>query len=73
MILTKQLIDACKTPSGSYTTETVIHFGLKFPLIKGWIPRLVGHEITEENYKLAFDGRLKPKNKKNAEQTEIKL
>jgi hypothetical protein len=65
MLLTKDMIDACKTPSGSYTTETVIHFGLKFPIIKGWTRRLIGQEISEENYKLAFAGRLKPKGKKN--------
>jgi len=35
--------------------------GLKYPLIKGWVDKIIGKDITEEQYDLFIKGKNEPK------------
>jgi hypothetical protein len=55
MLITMQWLHdnaAAHTPYGSsFTAAQVKVLGLKYPLQKGWMERLVGAEITDEDAK----------------------
>jgi hypothetical protein len=67
MILTKELIERCRTDRNGFTGATVRALGLEWISLKqGWVRRLRGTEITEEAYAAAYAGRLLRKRKKNS-------
>ncbi len=57
MKLTRNLINNCRTDKGGFTAVTLNAFGVAWPSVKGWSRRLIGAEITSENYKAALAGR----------------
>jgi hypothetical protein len=79
MILTKDMIDVCKTEiHRAFTGETIRWLKPDLPLVKGWTYRLVGKEISEHDYQMAVKGRTIFASKKinikpDAEQTLLKL
>lgn len=68
MILTKEYINRYRTNKGAFTQSQVEALGLIWPPEKGWINRLVGTEISEENAKV-FEAR---KSAKGLRQDAIK-
>lgn len=55
--LTIPLIDACRTPARGFTKATTAALGVKFPLVTGWVRRLVGTTISQAQYDQALAGR----------------
>lgn len=56
-VLTRKLIESCRTPRGAFTSATVRAFGLDWnSLVKGWPYRLVGTFISDEQYATALRG-----------------
>jgi hypothetical protein len=56
MILTKQTIDRLRT-NGVFTRATVEALGFRWEALeKGWVDRLIGSEIADEDYIEAFAG-----------------
>ena len=55
--LTHDLIQQCRTDANAFTNATLRAFGVKPPLIKGWVARLQGKVITAEKYREALRGR----------------
>lgn len=55
--LTRVLVNHCRTEKGGFTYATMKVFGLKKPLKAGWINRLCGIWITQEEYRTALAGR----------------
>lgn len=49
MILTREYIDAHKTPAGAWTRSQMQAIGVEWPQSKGWINRVIGNEISFEN------------------------
>ncbi len=59
VVLTKELIDRCRTNGGAFSGDTIRAFGLdRKTMTPGWPVRLVGKTITQEQYLNAFLGRL---------------
>lgn len=54
--LDHDLINACRA-NGSFTNATLRAFGLKRPLFKGWVDRLIGITLTRSQYQQALRGR----------------
>lgn len=54
--LTKPLIDSCRA-NGAFTNATIRAFGLKSPLIEGWPGRLIGTEISRDQFRKALEGK----------------
>lgn len=55
--LTKELIDACRA-NGSFTNATMRAFGLtKATIQKGWTFRLIGKQMSRDEYKAAQEGK----------------
>lgn len=50
IILTKQIIQSVATGSIGFTSQQLLLLGVSIPPTKGWKKRLVGTEITTENY-----------------------
>ena len=55
--LTSQLIHANRTPAGAWTRAQVEALGVKWPPRHGWIYRLHGKEITEDQWRQFMAGR----------------
>jgi len=56
IVLTRDLIDWCRA-NGSFTNATLRAFGLKKPLMQGWVARLIGTSISRSDFEKAFEGR----------------
>ena len=54
MKLTRSYIKSHRTKRGAWTRVQIEALGLTWPPRKGWIKKIVGQEITEEN-KLKFE------------------
>lgn len=57
IILTYEHLEELKTAQGGYTNATIKALGKSVK--KGWLRSLIGKAITEEQYKLALEGREK--------------
>ena len=57
VILTHELIQQCRTDANAFTNATLRAFGVKPPLIKGWVAQLHGRVVTAEKYREALQGR----------------
>lgn len=58
VVLTRVLIDKCRTDRGAFTNATLIALGItKATLIRGWPDRLIGKSISAEAYQRAVAGR----------------
>ncbi len=69
VMLTRDLIEKCRTEKGAFTGATVRAFGLNWNSLKsGWPRRLEGKVITQEEYMNALLGRQLAK-KKNRDRT----
>jgi hypothetical protein len=56
IVLSRDLIDHCRA-NGSFTNATLRAFGLKRPLLRGWVERLVGTSISRTDLQNAFEGQ----------------
>lgn len=56
IVLTMELLNRCRA-NGAFTNETLRAFGLKRPLVKGWVVRMLGKSVSREDYKKALDGQ----------------
>lgn len=61
--LTKKLIYAGATDSWGFKRAQVACFGVKWPLAKGWLDKLVGYRVSQKAYErfLSYKGKGKPK------------
>lgn len=59
VILTRELVEQCRSPVGGFTRATVQALGIKWPLKSGWIDHLVGVEIYRSSFEKAKDGATK--------------
>ena len=57
MKLTKESIDSCRTPGGSFTNETARFLGAKLPLVHGWPDHLIGRDISDADFTAAKSAR----------------
>ena len=57
MILTKQYINSHRTAKGAFTRVQVEALGLKWTPPAGWVKRLVGTEISEDQAKNFEEGK----------------
>lgn len=55
--LTSEAIQLCRTEANGFTNETIRAWGVRPPLIKGWVGRLKGVMIRREDYRKALAGR----------------
>jgi len=55
--LSRKLIEACQSPRGGYTAETIRALGLSFPLPAKWPKLLAGKTISYTAYMAAREGR----------------
>lgn len=55
--LTAELVIKCRTPRNGFTNATLRALDVRPPLIKGWVRRLVGKQISRESYRQALLGR----------------
>lgn len=55
--LTAELVIRCRTPRNGFTNATLRALDVRPPLIKGWVGRLVGKQISRESYRQALLGR----------------
>jgi len=53
MKITAEWIHAHKTPRGAWTRKQLAVLGVEWPPERGWISRVEGHTITEEQ-RVAF-------------------
>ena len=53
MKITAQWIHAHKTVNGAWTRRQLAAIGVEWPPERGWIGRVIGHPITEEQ-RIAF-------------------
>jgi hypothetical protein len=59
LTLDREMIDALRGERGAFTKATVTALGLRWrELQKGWVDRLVGTQMTIEDYERALAGRL---------------
>jgi hypothetical protein len=58
VVITRQMVKACRTPSGGFSGQTIRALGLTYPLPHKWTKKLVGVRISGEAYRAAFEGRL---------------
>lgn len=60
MNLTRDAIERCRTAKGAFTKATVEALGLRWHELKaGWPDRLLGKEVSDEQYAKALAGRQK--------------
>jgi hypothetical protein len=55
--LTHELIERCRTDAHAFTNATLRAWGVKPPLIRGWVARLEGKVVTAAEYRQALRGR----------------
>ena len=55
--LTYELVMACRTARGGWTSATIRAFNVPLPLLSGWPKRLIGSQISKEAYQRALEGR----------------
>jgi hypothetical protein len=55
--LTAELVMKCRTPRNGFTNATLRALDVRPPLIKGWVGRLVGKQVSRESYRQALMGR----------------
>lgn len=55
--LTEELIDRCRTDRGTFTEEAARFLGAELPLTSGWVRRLVGRWIPEQDFRDAIARR----------------
>lgn len=58
VILTKELIEANKTPAGGYTRSQLEAIGVAWPPKKGWKKGSIGKEISEHAFREFSRGRV---------------
>lgn len=66
MILTHELIESCRTEHGGFTKATINALGLSWNDLKGksgWSHKLIGTDISDQEYQKALDGRYVYKSK----------
>jgi hypothetical protein len=64
LILTKQYIMDNRTEAGSWTKSQMIALGVGWGAKKGWLGRIIGEEISEENAEI-FERKIKAKSTKS--------
>jgi hypothetical protein len=50
VVLTKALIEASRTGNSGYRKKQLLALGVGFPPKSGWIERLIGTEVSDEQY-----------------------
>jgi hypothetical protein len=60
VVLSRRLIEQCRTCRGGFSGATIRAFGLQFPLKAKWARRLEGRVITAEAYQRARAGSGRP-------------
>lgn len=59
--LTRELIFECRTDRGGWNKETIEAFGMEWKeMTRGWIDRLEGKQIPDEDWRKALEGKFKP-------------
>lgn len=50
VVLTKALIEAGRTGNSGYRKKQLLALGVSYPPKSGWIERLIGTEVSDEQY-----------------------
>ena len=50
VVLTKALIEAGRTVNSGYSKKQLLALGVSYPPKSGWIERLIGTEVSDEQY-----------------------
>jgi len=50
VVLTKALIEAGRTGNSGYSKNQLLALGVSYPPKSGWIERLIGTEVSDEQY-----------------------
>lgn len=50
VVLTKALIEAGRTGNSGYSKKQLLALGVSYPPKSGWIERLIGTEVSDEQY-----------------------
>jgi hypothetical protein len=56
MIITKEWLNKHRSKSGGYTKKQLNAIGVSWPPVKGWVDKVIGNEIDEDNRRI-FEGR----------------
>lgn len=50
MVITKKLLRQGRSSNGGFSRQQVELIGVEWPLIKGWMRRCIGNEVTDEDF-----------------------
>ena len=73
MRVTREFIFKNRTENGAWTYAQLDALGVKCPPRNGWIDRIEGKEISEEEAKLFIEGKNKFKKKRNNQPKYIQI
>lgn len=57
VILTREMLESLKSSHGGFTKAATRPLGVKWPLVKGWLKKLEGKEVSEKKWREAEKGK----------------
>ena len=57
MKLTYEILMECRTPRGAWRRVQLAAIGVDWPPVKGWVNRVVGMELTDEQFRQLASGK----------------